>query len=169
LKLQFGQNRGWNWASARRSNFFFLACKIEIFVDALHDGGLEACDLVKFVEKILQLAVEGVRNTNVEAGLARSGTVAGSLWQLANKLTTQELQTWKRRTGTNTSPVKKLAYLFGEFLAKIASHGSRPTCRAAFVFLTSDAYLPSRRCVSTQRTACRTISALVVNSIFSLM
>jgi hypothetical protein len=63
LKLQFGQNRGWNWASARRSNFFFLACKIEIFVDALHDGGLEACDLVKFVEKILQLAVEGVRNT----------------------------------------------------------------------------------------------------------
>jgi hypothetical protein len=59
LKLQFGQNRGWNWASARRSNFFFLACKIEIFVDALHDGGLEACDLVKFVEKILQLAVEG--------------------------------------------------------------------------------------------------------------
>jgi hypothetical protein len=32
--------------------------QVEIFVDALHDGGLEAGDLVKFVEKILQLAVE---------------------------------------------------------------------------------------------------------------
>jgi hypothetical protein len=38
-----------------------------------------------------------VRNTNCRGRLARSGTVAGSLWQLANMLTTQELQTWKRR------------------------------------------------------------------------
>jgi hypothetical protein len=72
---------------------------------------------VNFVQKIVQLAVDGVRNTNCRGRLAKSGTVAGSLSQLANMLTIRESQNWKKRTRTNTSPTKKLAYLFGELLA----------------------------------------------------
>jgi hypothetical protein len=47
--------------SARRSSFFFLACrsKVQILVDALHNGGLKAGDLVNFVQKIVELAVNG--------------------------------------------------------------------------------------------------------------
>src|SRR5258705_11822834 len=110
-----------------------------------------------------------MRNTNVDAGWPdqeRSPEVFGS------SLISSQPKSYKPGSAApelTHRQSKKLAYLFAEPLAKIAPHGSRPTCRAAFVFLTSDAYLPSRRCVSTQRTACRTISALVVNSIFSLM
>src|SRR5271165_937167 len=59
----------------------------------------------------------GVRKTNCRGRLTRSGTIAGSLPQLANMLTIQELQTWKRNTRINIVPDKKLAYLFGEPLA----------------------------------------------------
>ena len=37
---------------------FLFGVQVEILVDALHDGGLEACDLVNFVQKIVQLAVK---------------------------------------------------------------------------------------------------------------
>ncbi len=47
-------------------------------------------------------------------------------------------------------------------------HRPRPMCHAPLFLLTSRGYLPSRRSVSTQRTACRIISALVVNSIIGV-
>ena len=37
---------------------FSFGVQVEILVDALHDGGLEACDLANFVQKIVQLAVD---------------------------------------------------------------------------------------------------------------
>jgi hypothetical protein len=43
-----------------------------------------------------------------------------ALPQLANVLTIQELQNRKPRTRINISPAKKLTYLFGEALAKLA-------------------------------------------------
>jgi len=33
--------------------------QVEIFVDALHDRGFQEGDLVNFVQKIVQLAVDG--------------------------------------------------------------------------------------------------------------
>jgi hypothetical protein len=42
-----------------------------------------------------------------------AGTVAGSLPQLANVLTIQDLQNWPHRTGINLSPVKKTDLPFG--------------------------------------------------------
>jgi hypothetical protein len=32
--------------------------QVQIFIDALHNGGLQAGDLVNFVQKIVQLAVD---------------------------------------------------------------------------------------------------------------
>src|SRR6202011_2544520 len=66
----------------------------------------------------------GVRKTNCRGRLTRSGTIAGSLPQLANMLTIQELQTWKRTTRINIVPDKKLAYLFGEPLVSKGVMGS---------------------------------------------
>src|ERR1700732_4151916 len=66
----------------------------------------------------------GVRKTNCRGRLTRSGTIAGSLPQLANMLTIQELQTWKRNTRINIVPDKKLAYLFGEPLVSEGLMGS---------------------------------------------
>src|ERR1700740_409694 len=54
----------------------------------------------------------GVRKTNCRGRLARSGTIAGSLPQLANMLTIQELQTWKRNTRINIVPDKKTGLPF---------------------------------------------------------
>ena len=65
--------------------------------------------------------LRGVRNTNCRGRLARSGTVAGSFWQLANILTIRVLQICERRTRINISPAKKLTYLFGLPLAKLAT------------------------------------------------
>src|SRR5947209_20198180 len=55
----------------------------------------------------------GVRKTNCRGRLAKSGMTVGSLPQLANVLTIQELQNCKRCTSTNSSSPKKLSYLFG--------------------------------------------------------
>src|SRR5271165_4489431 len=49
----------------------------------------------------------GVRKTNCRGRLARSGTIAGSFWHLANVLTIRVLQIWERRTRINISPAKK--------------------------------------------------------------
>src|SRR5438132_14360513 len=59
----------------------------------------------------------GVRKTNCRGRLAKSGMTVGSLPQLANVLTIQELQNCKRCTSTNSSSPKKLSYLFGLPLA----------------------------------------------------
>src|SRR5271169_1121518 len=61
----------------------------------------------------------GVRKTNCRGRLTRSGTIAGSLPQLANMLTIQELQTCKRSTRINVVLIKKPTYLFGEPLASV--------------------------------------------------
>jgi hypothetical protein len=45
--------------------------------------------------------------------LARSGTIAERPLQLANVLTIRELQNSMRGARINTSPAKKLDYLFG--------------------------------------------------------
>src|SRR6266699_7163733 len=55
----------------------------------------------------------GVRKTNCRGRLAKSGMTVGSLPQLANVLTIQEVQNCKRCTSTNSSSPKKLSYLFG--------------------------------------------------------
>src|SRR4029077_10145678 len=68
----------------------------------------------------------GVRKTNCRGRLARSGTVAGSLPQLANTLTIGELQNREQRSRINSSPVKKVTYLFGEALASV--HKSLRLC-----------------------------------------
>src|SRR5271166_6981414 len=49
----------------------------------------------------------GVRKTNCRGRLARSGTVAGSFWHLANALTIRVLQICARRTRINISPAEK--------------------------------------------------------------
>src|SRR5271165_1706855 len=49
----------------------------------------------------------GVRKTTCRGRLARSGTVAGSFWQLANILTIRVLQICACRTRINISPAKK--------------------------------------------------------------
>src|SRR6266481_689640 len=54
----------------------------------------------------------GVKKTNCRGRLARSGTVAGSLPQLANMLTIQELQIWKCCTRINITPAKKTGLPF---------------------------------------------------------
>src|SRR5271166_6433676 len=79
----------------------------------------------------------GVRKTNCRGRLTRSGTIAGSLPQLANMLTIQELQTWKRNTRINIVPDKKLAYLFGEPLAKKNSRSQEVENSRRFDFPTS--------------------------------
>jgi len=78
----------------------------------------------------------GVRKTNCRGRLARSGMVAGSLPQLANVLTIQELQNCERRTRINSSPVKKLTYLFGEALTRAYGRGQAggmPSHRLSYV------------------------------------
>ena len=62
LKLQFGQIRGpasQELCVGQALQLFLFSMQVEILVDALHDGGLKAGDLVNFVEKIVQLAVQG--------------------------------------------------------------------------------------------------------------
>ena len=61
LDLQFGQIR----SLARQELFvdeskqlFLFGVQVQIFIDALHNGGLHARDLVNFVQKIVQLAVD---------------------------------------------------------------------------------------------------------------
>jgi len=39
--------------------FSFFGVQIQILVDAIHDRGLQASNLVNFVKKIVQLAVDG--------------------------------------------------------------------------------------------------------------
>src|SRR5208337_3565655 len=56
----------------------------------------------------------GVRKTNCRGRLTTSGTIAGSLPQLANMLTIQELQTRKRNTRINIVPDKKNWPTFSE-------------------------------------------------------
>ena len=59
---QLGQIRsltGQNWASASRSSFFFFGVQVQIFIDVLHNRGLQTGDLVDFVQKIVKLAVNG--------------------------------------------------------------------------------------------------------------
>jgi hypothetical protein len=61
LKLQFGQIRGLagqELCIGKAQPLFLFGVQVEILVDALHDGGLQAGDLVNFVEKIVQLAVK---------------------------------------------------------------------------------------------------------------
>jgi hypothetical protein len=61
LQLQFGQIRGLFLEELRVSQaqqLFLFGVKVEIFVDAFDDGGLEASDLMNLVEKIVQWAVE---------------------------------------------------------------------------------------------------------------
>jgi hypothetical protein len=38
---------------------FLFGVQVQILIDAFHDGGLQAGDLVNFVQKIVQLAVDG--------------------------------------------------------------------------------------------------------------
>src|SRR5207249_5918163 len=71
----------------------------------------------------------GVRKTNCRGRLARSGTIARSLPQLAKMLTIQDLQNCERRTRINSSPVKKTNYLFGLPLARAKLLPSRGTGR----------------------------------------
>jgi len=59
----------------------------------------------------------GVRKTNCRGRLTTSGTIAGSLPQLANMLTIQELQTRKRNTRINIVPDKKNWPTFSENLS----------------------------------------------------
>src|ERR1700757_4145033 len=66
-----------------------------------------------FLRKSFNWLSMGVRKTNCRGRLARSGTVAGSLPQLANTLTIRELQNREQRSSINSSPVKKVTYLFG--------------------------------------------------------
>src|SRR3979411_698531 len=61
-KLQFGQIRGLAGQELcidQAQQLFLFGVQVEIFVDALHDGGLKADDLVNFVQKIVQFAVDG--------------------------------------------------------------------------------------------------------------
>jgi len=62
LQLQFGQIRGLagqELCIGQAQQLFLFGVQVEIFVDALHDGGLKADDLVNFVQKIVQFAVDG--------------------------------------------------------------------------------------------------------------
>ena len=61
LDLQSGQIR----SLARQELFvdeskqlFLFGVQVQIFIDALHNGGLHARDLVNLVQKIVQLAVD---------------------------------------------------------------------------------------------------------------
>jgi hypothetical protein len=61
LQLQFGQIRGLAGQELcidQALQLFLFGVQIQILVDALHDRGLQASDLVNFVEKIVQLAVK---------------------------------------------------------------------------------------------------------------
>ena len=60
LKLQFGQIRRLARQELRveqAQQLFLFGVQIQVLVDALHDGGLKAGDLVNFAQKIVQLAV----------------------------------------------------------------------------------------------------------------
>ena len=60
LQLQFGQIRGLAGQELcvdQPLQLFLFGVQVEILVDALHNGGLQAGDLMNFVEKIVQLAV----------------------------------------------------------------------------------------------------------------
>ena len=62
LQLQFGQIRGLagqELCVGQAQQLFLFGVQVEILVNALHNGGLQAGDLVNFVEKIVQLAVDG--------------------------------------------------------------------------------------------------------------
>jgi hypothetical protein len=61
LKLQFGQIRGLAGQELcvdQSQQLFLFGVQVKILVDALHNGGIQASDLVNFVEKIVQLAVK---------------------------------------------------------------------------------------------------------------
>ena len=61
LKLQFGQIKGLarqELCVGQPQQLFLFGVQIQIFVDALHNGGLQADNLVNFVQKIVQLAVD---------------------------------------------------------------------------------------------------------------
>src|SRR6201995_1231723 len=73
LKLQFGQIRGLGRQELcveQAQQLFLFGVQVQILLDALHDGGLQADDLVYFIEKIVQLAVDGVKKTNCRGRLA---------------------------------------------------------------------------------------------------
>ena len=62
LKLQFGQITGLAGKELcvdQAQQLFLFGVQVQILVDALHNGGLKAGDLVNFVQKIVQLAVSG--------------------------------------------------------------------------------------------------------------
>jgi hypothetical protein len=61
LQLRFGQIRGLarNSASARPQQLFLFGMQVEIFVDALRNRGFQEGGFVNFVQKIIQLAVDG--------------------------------------------------------------------------------------------------------------
>src|ERR1700730_8547483 len=62
LQLQFGQIRGLagqELCIGQALQLLLFGVQVEIFVNALHNGGLQAGDLVNFVEKIVQLAIQG--------------------------------------------------------------------------------------------------------------
>ena len=62
MKLQLGQIRrlaGQELCIDQAQQLFLFGVQVQILVDALNDGGLKAGDLVNFVQKIVQLAVNG--------------------------------------------------------------------------------------------------------------
>src|SRR6516162_7557202 len=58
LKLQFGQIRGLarqELCVGKTQQLFLFGMQVQIFIDALHNGGLQAGDLVNFVQKIVSI------------------------------------------------------------------------------------------------------------------
>jgi hypothetical protein len=62
LKLQFGQIGGLTGQElcvGQAQHLFLFRVPVEIFVDSLYDRGFEKGDEVNFVQKIVQLTVDG--------------------------------------------------------------------------------------------------------------
>jgi hypothetical protein len=117
LKLQLGQIRRLarqELCVDQAQQLFPFGVQVQILVDALHDGGLKAGDLVNFVQKIVQLAVNGGSGRlTVEVGWSDQ-----ERWQkvFRSSLMCSQSESYKIARAApelDTLPVKKLTYLFG--------------------------------------------------------